>query len=284
MFNPTKLVIDAFVDQLKANYHRTYGLLEPEYPNIVGFVGRMALENIANSDAAYHDVAHTILVTEVGMEILRGRHILEGGVSPRDWLHFVIALLCHDIGYVRGVCSGDRDGRYVVDENGTTIALPEGATDASLTAYHVTRSKLFIQERFGRVPILDTAVIKANIEHTRFPVPDDDEHRGTTDYPGLLRASDLIGQLADINYLRKSHALFTEFSETGAAAKLGYKTAADLRAGYPGFFWRVVSPFIQDALRYLKVTQEGKQWIANLYAHVFAEEHRALALGPERAG
>jgi len=31
---------------------------------------------------------------------------------------------------------------------------------------------------------------------------------------------------------------------------------------------------IGDALRYLRVTQEGQQWIVNLYAHVFSIEHR----------
>ena len=106
--------------------------------------------------------------------------------------------------------------------------------------------------------------------------------RRATDYPGLLRAADLIGQMADINYMRKVSALFNEFRETGAAEKLGYSNAADLRAGYPNFFWGSVSPFIQDALRLLQVTQEGKQWIANLYAHVFAEEHGTRALGVER--
>jgi hypothetical protein len=30
---------------------------------------------------------------------------------------------------------------------------------------------------------------------------------------------------------------------------------------------------------YLRVTQEGKQWIANLYAHVFLEEHRGAITG-----
>jgi hypothetical protein len=39
-------------------------------------------------------------------------------------------------------------------------------------------------------------------------------------YPGLLRAADLIGQLADIDYLRKTSALFAEFSETGVSKKL----------------------------------------------------------------
>jgi hypothetical protein len=104
MFNPTEIVIDAFVGELKGKYGQIYGVLEPAYPDIIGFVGRLALENIANSDAAYHDMNHTIMVTLVGQEILLGKHTSEGGVTPRDWLHFMISLLCHDIGYVRGVC------------------------------------------------------------------------------------------------------------------------------------------------------------------------------------
>ena len=93
MFNPTQIVVEAFVGELQVMYERTYGVLEPSYPGIIGFVGRLALENIANSDAAYHDVNHTIMVTLVGQEILRGRHISDGGVTPRDWLHFIVSLL-----------------------------------------------------------------------------------------------------------------------------------------------------------------------------------------------
>lgn len=275
MFNPTQLAIDAFVHDLKTMYVRTYGLLEPAYPGILEFIARMALENIANSDAAYHDVNHTIMVTLVGQEILRGKHISEGGVRPREWLHFMVSLLCHDIGYVRGVCAGDGDGRYVINFNGDTTELPPGATDAGLTPYHVTRSKLFVRHRFGKGTLIDidAKIIEDNIEHTRFPVPADDEHAGTSDFPGLVRAADLTGQLSDVNYLRKVPALFREFQETGTAEKLGYHTADDLRNAYPTFFWKVVRPFIGDALKYLRVTQDGKQWIANLYAHVFSVEH-----------
>ena len=79
--------------------------LESEYPTIISFAAQLALENIATSDAAYHDVGHTIMVTLVGQEILRGKHISVGGVTPRDWLNFILSLLCHDIGYVRGVCA-----------------------------------------------------------------------------------------------------------------------------------------------------------------------------------
>jgi hypothetical protein len=233
------------------------------------------LENIANSDAAYHDMNHTIMVTSVGQEILLGKHTCEGGVTPRDWLHFMISLLCHDIGYVRGVCRGDREGHYVCSEDGDLVPISAGATDACLTPYHVTRSKLFVRERFGISLIhINTPEIEANIEHTRFPVPELEQHTSTADYPGLLRAADLIGQLADINYPRKTSALFAEFRETGVSEKLGYQTPDDLRAAYPAFFWKAVHPYIGNALRYLRVTQEGKQWIANLYAHVFSEEHR----------
>ena len=105
-------------------------------------------------------------------------------------------------------------------------------------------------------------------------MPKDEQHDATDDFPALLRAADLIGQLADINYLRKTSALFNEFRETGMSEVLKYNSAADLRANYPQFFWQVVRPFIDDALRHLRVTQEGKMWIANLYANVFSMEHK----------
>ena len=229
------------------------------------------------------------MVTLVGQEILRGRHINVGSVTPRDWLHFIVSLLCHDIGYVRGICRGDGDGQYVINLAGDKVSVPEGSTDAAMTAYHIARSQLFVRERFSQAVLshLDTAEIEANIEHTRFPVPEEEQHAPTDDFPGLLRAADLIGQLADINYLRKTAALFTEFRETGISTKLNFNSAADLRANYPHFVWQMVRPYLVGALRYLRVTQEGQQWIANLHANVFLMEHwgadslvRSIGIGP----
>ena len=37
----------------------------------------------------------------------------------------------------------------------------------------------------------------------------------------------------------------------------------------------------KDALRYLEMTMEGKQWIATLYSHIFAIEHNRRQLGPQ---
>ena len=263
-------------------YVGTYTNLEPDYPGMIDYVGHMALELIANSDAPYHDLGHTICVTLLGQEVLRGKHLREGGVSPRDWLHFIISLLCHDIGYVRGICRNDKHGRYVTGNGEETVELPEGATDASLTAHHVERGKLFVRERFAKNRHIEVEVLCANIEFTRFPVPIENEGSAGSDYPALLRACDLMGQIADPNYMRKISALFAEFTETGMNGKLGYNSSAALRAAYPKFFWSVVTPYIGDTLSNLHMTQEGKLWVANLYSHIFAEEHKLPALGAER--
>jgi hypothetical protein len=281
MFNPSSVVIEAFVDDLVEHYINMYGESEPDI-RLISVNARNALEIIANSDSPYHDVNHTIMVTNVGTEILRGKVLIEGSVTATEWVHFVISLLNHDIGYVRGICRADRSGRYAINMDYDTIAPAPGSTDAALTAYHVDRAKLYINERFENDEQIDTVVICENIERTRFPVPTAEDHQESADFPGLIRAADLIGQLGDPQYHRKISALFSEFKETGQAAKMGYTTAADLREGYPMFFWNVVTPFITEGVRFLRRTQEGQKWVANLYANVFTEEHEAPAYGPER--
>ena len=275
MFNPTKVLINSCVEHLQAGYHQTYGSLKSNYADILGWTANMALEIIANSDALYHNVEHTILVTLAGQEILRGKHFREGGVSCEDWLHFIIALLCHDIGYVKGVCLDDNTDKnlYATGLDDIMISLPWGTTDASLTPFHVDRGKLFIRDRFGTHNLIDAQTIQQNIELTRFPVPVDIEHTDTVNYPGLVRAADLIGQLSDPRYLQKMPALFYEFEEMGTNKILGYRTPGELRQNYPNFYWKGVYPYIQPALRHLEFTVEGKQILANLYANVFRVEH-----------
>jgi hypothetical protein len=277
-FNATEILIDSFVQKLRDGYRRTYGGYKPDYEDIIAWAGGMAMENIANSDALYHNVEHSILVTLVGQEVLRGRHIREGGVSCEDWLHFIISLVCHDIGYVKGVCRQDREGErlYATGQNGEMVCVPPGSSDASLTPYHVDRAKLFIEERFGGHKLIDSEVIKRNIELTRFPVPKAEDHQDTINFPGLVRASDLIGQLSDPRYLKKIGALYYEFEETGVNKALAYRHPGDLRRNYPKFYWHGVFPYVKDALRYLSLTQQGKQIIANLYSNVFVVEHETI--------
>ena len=276
MVNFQRLIIERFVKELKAAYEQTYNQMEPQYANLLEWTGRLALENISNSDALYHNMDHTIMVALVGQAILKGKHLKEGGVRPRDWLHFMMALLCHDIGYVKGVCKADNHDTFATGNGDEVVKiLPEG-TDASLTPYHVSRSKLFILERFGNPNLLvdvDEKIIADYIEMTRFPVPDEEFYKDTSSFRGLARAADFIGQLGDPNYLRKIPALFYEFEETGENKNTGYKSPGHMRRNFTKFYWKVVRPHIQDALIYLQITQEGKQWIANMHSHVFDVQH-----------
>ena len=171
----------------------------------------------------------------------------------------------------------------MANEQGDMIELPRGASDAALAPYHVDRSKIFVRERFVFNPLIDPDRLARNIELTRFPVPDDEDHAETDTEAAFVRAADLIGQLGDPLYPRKLNALFHEFEEIGVNKLLGYATPADVADHYPRFFWSKVEPFLGEAVQALNMTAEGRQWLANLYSHVCVIEHGRRAMGPNPA-
>lgn len=279
MFHPSSVVASAFADHLSDLYLQHFSYRSPEYAAFIGGAARLVFERLGNCDALYHDAEHTMMVTLVGQQILRGR-LLSEAVQPEDWLHYTVSLLLHDIGYTRGICSGDADGCVVINKNGDVIVPPRGSSDAFLTPYHVDRGVIYALERFADSDLIDEHRLAAAIEFTRFPVPTDPKYAATSTEPALVRAADLIGQMGDPYYHRKINGLFHEFVETGMAAQLGYETPMDLVEHYPEFFWSQVQPLIGVALRYLERTVEGQQWIAQLYNHIFQVEHRTSYLGP----
>ena len=109
-------------------------------------LAHIAIGWISRSDALYHSFEHTMLVTIVGRDILRGL-AMSRGIKQEDYTHLIVACLLHDIGFVRGVLRGDTDNEFVIDQSGQTTTLPRGASDAALAPYHVDRSKLFVFER-----------------------------------------------------------------------------------------------------------------------------------------
>ena len=279
MFDITTLAVEAVTRRLVAEYRRTYGRREPDHAPAIAAAVRLALERIGMSDAPYHDVGHTVSVTLLGTAVLRGRGIAER-VTPDDWLHMTVALLCHAVGQVRGACRGDTATEAVIDLAGERRAIPRGASDAWLAPFRIDRGEVFVRERAGVVPGVDPDRVARAIGLTRFPLPEDDDPRETGTEAGLVRAAVLIDQLANPDGLRKQTALFRELAETGMAERLGLVSPADLGDRFVGHFWERVEPLVGDALRYLALTWEGRQYTANLYAQVFTVEHRRWRLGP----
>ena len=280
MITIPEVVAKALGSFLTAETKDLFGSSHARLTEILPYAARLTLECIGNSDALYHDLEHSLLVTLAGHDVMIGRAMLRP-TTPHDYANFILACLTHDIGYVRGIVQGDEDGSYVADVNGRTIRLPRGSSDAALAPYHVDRSKLFVFERLDAVEELDATRIARAIEYTRFPYTTSSNDNLIEEEGLLLRAADLIGQLGDPNYIRKSNGLFYEFEEIGLNKTLGYDTPADIVYKYPQFYWSNVAPQIQTAIRYLNVTSSGRQWISNLYGNVFRAEREMTLSGPQ---
>ena len=282
MITLPELAAGALGSFLASDMKDRFGSSHARLAELIPFAARLTLECIGNSDALYHNVEHTMLVTLAGHNIFKGRALLKPS-TPADYSNFIVACLTHDIGYVRGVVKGDGDDGYVVDETGRKVSLPRGASDAALAPYHVERSKLFVLDRIAAVEELDAARIARAIGSTRFPysLPTDEEEE-VDEEGSLLRAADLIGQLGDPHYLRKANALYYEFEEIGLNKQLGYESPTDVVDKYPQFYWNRISPHIPAAIDYLNVTSSGRQWIAGLYSNVFRAERKLRHSGPQR--
>src|SRR5215831_17106705 len=254
MITVPELASEALGSYLSAHLGRRFRSTEAHLTELIPFVARLSLECIGNSDALYHNVEHTMLVTLVGYDIMKGKALLTH-TTPSDYAHLLVACLLHDIGYVRGVLKGDGTDGYVIDARGNKANVPRGSSDAALLQYHVDRSKLFVMDRISGSQYLDAERIARAIECTRFPAPSlqpDNDEEGS-----LVRAADLIGQLGDPQYLRKANALYYEFEEVGLNRQLGYASPADLTELYPQFYWKTFPPPEQPAIRIFTLTPMG---------------------------
>ena len=117
MITVPELASEALGNFLAEHMSRRFGATHAGLTELIPSVARLALECIGNSDALYHNVEHTMLVTLAGYDIMKGRALLTP-TQPSDFAHLIVACLMHDIGYVRGILEGDSEDGYVIDEKG----------------------------------------------------------------------------------------------------------------------------------------------------------------------
>src|SRR5450432_2720562 len=115
---------------LTRDFRRIFGSAHDDDAERLGAAARATIECLARSDALYHNYEHTLQVTRVGCDILHGMMVHER-IEAEDYGHLIAACLLHDIGYVRGVLSGDTETEFIIDPDGTKIVLPRGASDAA---------------------------------------------------------------------------------------------------------------------------------------------------------
>ena len=246
----------------------------------LGALARITIECIGRSDALYHTFEHTMLVTIVGRDILRGR-MLSNRVEPLDYSHLIIACLLHDIGFVRGVLSGDTKTEFVIDKSGKTITLPRGASDASLAPHHVDRSKLFVYERLGNSQTIDAARVAEAIElPASLPTPTGPPKRRSLsrDWSKPPISSGSSGtpcirerRMRSFTNLRKSAAI-------GSSVTNSLPTSS---RNFPDFIGTPCRCTSRKGSNIWDSTASGRQWVANLHNHIFNAEHSNWQMGPQ---
>jgi hypothetical protein len=131
-----ELAAEALGSFLTTHMNRRFGSTHANLIEARHSAARLALECIGNSDALYHNVEHTMLVTLVGYDIMKGRSLITS-TSASDYAHLIVACLFHDIGFVRGIrnqaglrhCSA-----HGLRKADATIAANNGATAHQLMA------------------------------------------------------------------------------------------------------------------------------------------------------
>src|SRR3979490_497714 len=110
---------------LTRDFRRIFGSAHDDDAERLGSAARATIELLASSDALYHNYEHTLQVTIVGRDILQGM-MMSQRIEPSDYPHLIAACLLHDIGYVRGILSGDTETEFIADASGRKIALARG--------------------------------------------------------------------------------------------------------------------------------------------------------------
>jgi hypothetical protein len=199
-------------------------------------------------DTAYHDITHTLQATLCLVEILHNRHVIEATprISAEDFKRAVIAVLFHDIGYLK--TTGDTQG-----------------SGAKYTHLHEQRScdftRAFLLQRGwpqDGVQCIENLISatgpSANVARIEFR--SEIEHiLGQT-----VCTADYIGQMSDPHYPDKLAVLFGEFRESYEYQQIPqsewpFASCEALLRGTPGF-WRT---FVQH-----KLTVE----CADIYKHL----------------
>ena len=189
-------------------------------------------------DARYHDFEHTLQGALCLTRLLQGRHAARAAptLTVRAFELGLLAILFHDTGYLKR--RGDTEG-----------------TGAKYTAIHVKRSAAFAAEflapqGFSGPEVLaiqnmiNCTGIETDLQSIRFQ----NELERIVGY--ALGTSDLVGQMAALDYVEKLPVLYEEFAEAArnapaASAHLfAFRSADELMRNTPNFWNKYVLPKI----------------------------------------
>src|SRR6267154_2749968 len=100
MITIPELTAQALGSFLASETRGRFGSSNADLSELLPYAARLALDCIGNSDALYHNVEHSMLVTLAGHDILIGRMLLRP-TTAGDYANFILACLVDDVGHLR---------------------------------------------------------------------------------------------------------------------------------------------------------------------------------------
>jgi hypothetical protein len=92
MITIPELVAQALGSSLNTESRGRFGASQAWVAEYLPYAAKLTLECIGNSDAIYHNIEHSMLVTLVGHDILFGR-ALQRPTTAGDYANFILACL-----------------------------------------------------------------------------------------------------------------------------------------------------------------------------------------------
>jgi hypothetical protein len=178
----------------------------------------------------YHNLPHTLDVFLCAMRLIHGMQLSGMKLSNREIALVMVGTLLHDVGYAQ-----KRDGT-------------ETGTGAQFTPTHVARGLEFMRSYAALrgipadfaedlVPVISCSDPRLPISIISFP------NERILLAGQILGTADLVGQMADRNYLEKLAYLFEEFEE----ARMGdFKSVHDMMRKTGGFYAKIQTKLDED--------------------------------------
>ena len=97
MITVPELAAKALSSFLAKEMSGRFGSTHADLTELIPSAARLALDCIGNSDALYHNVEHTMLVTLAGYDIMKGRALLKT-TDAGDFAHVILVapVIDHD--------------------------------------------------------------------------------------------------------------------------------------------------------------------------------------------
>lgn len=173
-----------------------------EFVNDVEMMFQGRMPGYQAMDTAYHDLGHTLQATLCWARLIVQRNLAgaQPGVTPAQFRTGLIAILMHDIGYLKE--AGDTDG------TGAKFTFVHERRSCEMALEHLLAKGWPLREIFTVQHLISCTGPLTLIDSIPFYGPDD----------RLLGQSvctaDYLGQMSDPAYVAKLRALFNEFCES----------------------------------------------------------------------